>query len=74
METKTAPLIISRKWVLRIWKRHRRNDTVQRAMPAKPRDLDAELAELAALIESGDSSPEALERVAKLISGTDSKL
>jgi hypothetical protein len=36
-----------------------------------PLDQDAELAELAALIESGDTSPEALERIAYLLGQTD---
>ena len=34
--------------------------------PVLPRDEDAELAELAALIEGGETSPEALERMARL--------
>ena len=61
-------------WLSRIWKRDRRNDASPRTMPAKLRDPNAELTELAALIESGDTSPEALERIAILLNGTDSKL
>lgn len=37
----------------------------------KERKIDAELAELAALIESGETNPEALERMAKLMGQSD---
>lgn len=57
-------------WLSRIWNGTGRNDAIPRTMPVKPRDPDAELAELAALIESGDARPEALERVAKLTNGS----
>lgn len=39
--------------------------------PFAARNEDAELRELAALIESGDTSVEALERIAKLLGQTD---
>lgn len=45
----------------------RSHNDILRAMPVKPRDPDAELAELAALIEGGDTSEAALERIAKLM-------
>lgn len=40
-------------------------------LPESKRDQDDELTELAALIERGDTSPEALERMAKLQGQTD---
>lgn len=61
-------------WLSRIWKRDRSDDAIPRTMPVKPRDPDAELAELAALLEGGDSSPEALERMAKLLGHDNRKL
>lgn len=59
-------------WFSRIWPRRRRENETLRAMLAKPRDPDVELAELAALVESGDISPEGLERIAKLLGQSDS--
>lgn len=44
---------------------------VYSGIPATWHDPNAELAELAALIQSGDTSPEALERIAKVMGQTD---
>lgn len=54
------------RWLTRIWKG--RNVLPP---PVTPRDQDAEVAELAALIESGDTSPESLEQIATLMGQTD---
>lgn len=44
---------------------------IQKPTPVIERDHDAELAELAALIESGDTSEAALERMADLLGQPD---
>lgn len=58
-------------WLSRFWRGARRID---QPVPVRQRDSDAELAELVALIESGDTSPEALERMATLMGQSDSGL
>lgn len=58
-------------WLRRIWNGNRRDNEISRSVPPKPRDPDAELAELAALIESGDASEVNLERVADLFGQSD---
>ena len=58
-------------WLSRIWKGTRPNDQSAWTIPVMLRDQDTELAELVALIESGDTSEAGLERMAELLAQTD---
>lgn len=59
------------EWLSRIWKGEGADKSSGLHVTVIERDENAELAELAALIESGDTSPETLERIAKLMGKSD---
>lgn len=59
-----------RRWLSRFWTGKPRRQP-SHLLPSAPRDDTTELAELAGLVESGDTSPEALERMAKLLGQSD---
>jgi hypothetical protein len=58
-------------WLSRFWKGEGRERKLASQTLIIERDEDAELADLAALIEGGDTSPEGLERIAKLLAQSD---
>jgi hypothetical protein len=60
-----------RAWLSRIWNGKGRDKPASAKAVTRPRDEDAELAELTALIESGDTGEAALERMAELLGQTD---